>query len=323
MSETNRFTRRNLLRVGAAGVAGLGGLGVAAADGSAVDVSDDLRESAEPLGPRDLSGLDDRTETLSAAESIPETSSGIGPGSMLLIERDGSTAGCTANFVWESGGSYYLGAAGHCFLADANAGENTDPNGDSLDDVTVRVGLDDFTFGGFTALSGLQGTTFELGDIVYARQANDDGTGVGHDFGLVEIPDAAVNEGFVDPSLPQFGGPTGVVQSGALPEGEAMCQYGNGVGNGEVFATKGRRGVSLGDLGDYRSWYAAIRGSPGDSGSAILGADPTASPEGTLAAGALTHLTARGTAGTTIERCKEMASEDVGLDISVVLPGEL
>lgn len=321
MTNEDALTRRRVLRAGVVGAVGLGSIGTATAT-ETTDVDETtLRESAEQLGPRDLTGVTDRTETVSAA-SIPERSSGIGPGSILLIERDGSTAGCTANFVWEDSGSYYLGAAGHCFLGNAATGDNTSSSGEDLSNVTVRVGID-FTFGGLTALSGLRGTTYELGNVVYARQASDDGTGVGHDFGLVEIPDAAINEGIVDPSLPQFGGPTGVVQSGALPAGEPMCQYGNGVGNGEVFATKGRRGASLGAQGDYKSWYAAIRGSPGDSGSAILGADPTRTPEGTDAAGALTHLTTLGTAGTTIERCKELASQDVGMNISVVQQGGL
>lgn len=322
MTDHDSLTRRRVLRAGVAGAVGLGGIGTASASETAGIDEAAVRESAEQLGPRDLSGFADRTETVSAA-SVPERSSGIGPGSMLLIERDGTTAGCTANFVWTDGSSYYLGAAGHCFLGNGAVGDNTSPNGDDLSNVTVRVGLDDFIFGGFAALNGLRGTTYELGDIVYARQANEDGTGVGHDFGLVEIPQDAFDKGIVDPTLPQFGGPTGVVDSGALPEGEPICQYGNGVGNGEVFATKGRRGASLGAQGDYKSWYAALRGSPGDSGSAILGADPTSTPEGTDAAGALTHLTTLGTAGTTIERCKELASEDVGLNISVVQQGDL
>jgi hypothetical protein len=321
MTDYDSLTRRRLLRAGVAGAVGFGGIGTASASDTPEVDEAMLRDSAERLGPWDLSGLDNETETVDAA-SIPERSSGIGPGSILLIESSGGTAGCTANFVWEDGGSYYLGAAGHCFLSDGATGDNTSSSGEDLSNLTVKVGID-FTFGGLTALSGLRGTVYELGDVVYARQESDSGDGVGHDFGLVEIPDAAINEGIVDPSLPQFGGPTGAVESGALPAGEPICQYGNGVGNGEVFATKGRRGTSLGDFGDYRSWYAALRGSPGDSGSAILGSDPTATPEGTVAAGALTHLTAQGTAGTTIERCIEMANEDVGLNIAVVQQGAL
>lgn len=321
MTDHDSLTRRRVLRAGVAGVVGLGGIGTASASETAGIDKAAVRDSAERLGPRDLSGFTDRTETVSAA-SVPERSSGIGPGSMLLIERDGTTAGCTANFVWTDGSSYYLGAAGHCFLGNGAVGDNTSPNGEDLSNVTVRVGLN-FTFGGLTALSGLRGETYQLGDVVYARQASDSGEQVGHDFGLVEIPQDALDQGIVDPSLPQFGGPTGVVDSGALPQGEPICQYGNGVGNGEVFATKGRRGASLGDLGDPKSWYAGLRGSPGDSGSAILGSDPTSTPEGTDAAGVLTHITTLGTAGTTIQRCKEMASADVGLNIAVVQQGDL
>lgn len=319
MTDPNRFTRRNVLRVGAASALGLGAIGTASGETSDGTPAD-LRDSAERLGPVDLSGLTDSTDTV-AVSAVPEESTAIGPGSMLFIERGGSTAGCTANFVWESGDTLYLGAAGHCFLPEGAAtGENTDPNGASLD-ITVRVGVDG-TFGGLLALSGFEGTTVELGDVVYARQESDDGEGVGHDFGLVEIPQAVIDEGLVDPSMPQFGGPTGV-EDGALPTGEPVCQYGNGVANGELFATKASRGLSLGDLGDPRSWYAGIRGSPGDSGSALLGFDPTSDPDGTDAAGVLTHLTTNGTAGTTMQRCVEMAREDVGLDIDPVLAGQL
>lgn len=139
-----------------------------------------------------------------------------------------------------------------------------------------------------------------------------DGSAVGHDFGLVRIP--AADEDLVAPSVPQWGGPDGSLD-GAAPEGSPVNQYGAGVGNGEVFATQGSSGVSFGGAGsEGDAWYAGSRASPGDSSSLLVGDQSLDRP----AAGVLTHLTTLGTAGTTIGRCKEMASEDANLDVEVV-----
>jgi len=186
----------------------------------------------------------------------------------------------------------------------------------------------DCDFGGATTVFGVRGAgrqvgaedtveVIELGDVVYARQEEPGGgSGVGHDFGLVKIPED--KRDLVDPSMPQWGGPTGVSLD-PVPEGEPVHQYGAGVGNGEVFPTMGSTGVSFG--GNDDAWFAGIRASPGDSGSPLVGDEAASGPPvGGPAAGILTHLSSGGTAGTTIGRCKEMVREDIGLDVEVVLP---
>ena len=309
------MTRRNLLRASAATAAGVGGIGTASA-GDTVD----RRESAERIPCLEVA---DETDTV-AGGGVPELATGIRPGSQMFIAfPDGTTGGCTANFVWQDGwGDRYIGAAGHCFLPDGkNASENAQRDGEDDGDVydvnqlSVAV-CADCTFGGATGLI-VRGTTIELGDVAYARQTLPDGSSVGHDFGLVRIPSSA--EDAVDPSMPQFGGPTGV-SDGAVAAGTPVNQYGAGMGNGEVFASQGSNGVSEGDFGSPESWFAAVRASPGDSGSPLQSTTAGTGPEGELAAGILTHITATGTAGTTMGRCKEMVQTDVGLDISVVLP---
>ena len=335
---SNEIPRRKLLRTGAAATAGLGIVGTAGASG------DDTVEVEGRIPCVDLTGVEDRTTTVgSASEPVPEQATGIRPGSQMFIEYpDGTTAGCTANFIWrdtsttvdddfddERGNSpvfgddrnpLYIGAAGHCFLPGNETAD--DRSGDSSEktyDVTrldVKV-CKNCTFGGITGLSVLRGDVYELGEVTYARQAlpNDDGTEgeeVGHDFGIVRIPEEL--RPAVDPSMPQFGGPIGL-QEGAVPAGETVCQYGAGVGNGETFATAGTRGVSEGGLGDETAWYAGIRASPGDSGS-LLTEYETGS--GTDAAGVLTHLTTVGTAGTTASHCIEMPKKDgrnLGLEV--------
>jgi len=337
MVDSDDISRRRLLRSGAAalGVSGLAGKGAAfvdvtvdssagdaeaSADESGVDADTDA-EQAPPLS------VVDRTETITVG-GLPERAGGIRPGSQMLIElADGGTAGCTANFIWRDSEQLYIGAAGHCFLgegpADSRAArqheEGTDTN-QRIDAVKVCA---DCTFGGATGLL-VQGPVIELGDVVYARQTSpveDDDGGVGHDFGLVEIkPD---QEEAVDPSMPEFGGPTGVSDA-AVPAGTPINQYGAGIGNGEVYPTQGSNGSSLGDGGtDNDAWFAALRATPGDSGSPIQSSAAGTGIEGDEAAGILTHITTLGTAGTTMGRCKEMVAEDIDKDIEAVLPGEL
>jgi len=321
---SDRFTRRSLLRASAATVAGLGAAGTASATG--VDAAE-LDPERIPL--REFDDGELRTETVSPS-AVPERAEGVRPGSQLFISfPGGTTAGCTANFVWRDaggsgGGDLYIGAAGHCFLPEgANASANAQRAAESDDEVfdvsqlSVEI-CTDCTVGGYAGLVGLGGRTVELGEVVYARQALPDGSQVGHDFGLVRIPDAAGD--LVDPSLPQWGGPDGVL-SGAAPEGSPVNQYGAGVGNGEVYPTQGSSGVSFGEFGTPESWYAGIRASPGDSGSPLVQTETDVESPGGPAAGILTHITAIGVAGTTMSRCKQMPLEDgVDLDVEVVQP---
>ena len=218
------ISRRNLLRASAAATAGLGVVGTAAAEG-------EMAPQIEGQIPCvDLTGVEDRTTTISASEPLPEPATGIQPGSQMIITiDDAGTFGCSANFVWEDTSTtigegevddperhpLYIGAAGHCFLAGGkNATENARREGEKDDNLqpadrvsSVKL-CKDCTFGGATGLSVIDGETYELGDVVYARQNLPDGTQVGHDFGLVRIPEEL--RPAVDPSIPQFGGPIGV-----------------------------------------------------------------------------------------------------------------
>lgn len=304
---------------------GFGAIGTtSASDTDSEKVDEGEYEQVPPL---DLSDVELRLESIDP-NGIPERADGIRPGSQLFIEDEDGTAGCTANFIWrdtsDAEAPLYIGAAGHCFLGDAPASERDardHEDGDDVTDLSVSV-CADCTFGGATSLTVIEGDVIELGDVVYARQLSpeeDDDNGIGHDFGLVRIPEEA--EDAIEPSLPQFGGPDGVSLR-AVPAGELVNQYGAGVANGEVFPTQGSTGISLGDGGSPESWFSALRASPGDSGSPLIeGLD--GGENGGAAAGVLTHLSANGTAGTTMQRCKEMPDEDgAGFDLEVVQAGE-
>jgi hypothetical protein len=358
----DRFSRRRVLRASAVAAAGFGGLGTAAAEPGDGAGAGDLGYERVPC--LDLTDAEFRTESASQT-AVPEQASGIRTGSQMFINYpDGTTAGCTANFIWrdvdstnaappggpnefpgqgeppenshwagdDGGGDLYIGAAGHCFLPDVkNASQNAKRGDEAEEDVydvsqlTVEVCADCLR-GGANGLV-VQGETVELGEVVYARQNLPDGSEVGHDFGIVRI--SADLQDAIDPSMPQWGGPDGVSEN-AVPQGDHVHQYGAGVANGEVFPTMGSTGVSQGAQRNDDSWVATLRASPGDSGSPLVSSDPTgASSTGDDAAGILTHLVlssdpaGNGAAGTTISRCKEMARADVGIDLEVVLAGEL
>jgi hypothetical protein len=74
--------------------------------------------SAAEVRPRlDLTGWLNATRTIPAALVTPAMAQNIGPGSHLLIDiPNAGTFGCTTNFIWASGNTRYLGAAGHCFI---------------------------------------------------------------------------------------------------------------------------------------------------------------------------------------------------------------
>jgi hypothetical protein len=255
------------------------------------------------------------TRTIPAALVTPAMAQNIGPGSHLIIDIPGAgTFGCTANFVWASGATRLLGAAGHCFLAEgttATHGPGADFNASG---VVVRVCVSNCSFGGETGFT-LTGDLVQLGAVAYARQTAASGD-IGNDFGVVTIPAALAAQ--VRPSEPVFGGPTSI---DTITTGEPVCHYGNGVVVGESFVTMARVGVGGGS--NAASWSGALAAAPGDSGSAVLTCDVNVNGvSGRGAAGVLTHLGA-GTQGfvfgTTIARAIQMASE-AGLTLSVVLP---
>ena len=118
---------------------------------------------------------------------------GIRPGQLIII--DGGTL-CTSNFVFTSGGNFYIGTAGHC----GNVGSQVTM-------LFLPVGLVD------------------IGNIVYSTGD----AGIGHDFALISIhPD--LNQ-YVSPSLAYWGGPTGVY-TGTGPEVVEHAGWGLVVGTG-------------------------------------------------------------------------------------------
>jgi hypothetical protein len=267
----------------------------------------------------DLTDAINLTRTIPLALVTPAMAQNIGPGSHLLIDiPNAGTFGCTANFVWASGTTRYLGAAGHCFIPEGTTATHGSGADFDTSGVQVSVCVSNCSFGGETGFT-ITGDLVALGPVAYARQTAADGD-IGNDFGIVTIPASLAS--LIRPSMPVFGGPSSVA---TVTVGQPLCHYGNGVIVGETFVTMARLGVGGGSTAKY--WMGDLVAAPGDSGSAVVTcgvSGPNIVGQG--AAGVLTHLGVEVGVpdhgfvfGTTIARAIEMAAE-AGIALSLVFP---
>ena len=185
----------------------------------------------------------------------PAATATIHPGVQTL------TAGgqCTANFVYfDASDNVYLGQAAHCSGTDGST--STD---------------------GCTSGSLPTGTPVEIdgasqpGTLVYnswvTMQANgetDPDTCAFNDLALIKV--AAADVGKVNPSVPFWGGPTGLTTTSSL--GSKVVSYGNSSLRAGITELSPKEGLSLGQTGGGWSHevYTVTPGIPGDSGSAFM-----------------------------------------------------
>jgi hypothetical protein len=196
--------------------------------------------------------------TAAAAPSwAPASSAAIHPG--VMTHTDG--AQCTANFIFYDASNVYIGQAAHC----SGTGGATETNG--CDSGSLPIGTP-------VTVDGAS----KPGTLVYnswltmqAKGETSADTCAFNDFALVKIDAADV--GKVNPSIPFWGGPTGLDTDGTVA-GDKVLSYGNSSLRGGVSQLSPKEGVSVGDEGNGWSHqvYTASPGIPGDSGSAFLDA---------------------------------------------------
>ena len=145
-------------------------------------------------------------------------------------------AGCTANFIFTDGASFYVGTAGHC---SNSVGES----------VTMQVDT----------------TTIADVGTVTKRTPHPAGDGIpGSDFTLIRIDPAVQARWGLNPAIPVVGGPNGVY-SGCGPE--TVRHYGHGY-VAAVAQGKPSAGLATNWFDNAYGWTGF--GLPGDSGSPVV-----------------------------------------------------
>lgn len=198
----------------------------------------------------------------------PAATAAIHPGVQMYTRG----AQCTGNFVFKDRlGRVYVGYAAHC----AGKGSATDTNGCKAASYPLGTSVR-FAEGGSVAGGG---TTVGRGRLAYSswitmHRLRTRGANVCafNDLALVRV--SGPDRGKVNPSIPFWGGPTGLHQGGTTP-GEPVYSFGNSSVRGGAWALGPKQGTSVSDLGGGWSHlvYTATPGIPGDSGSAFLDAD--------------------------------------------------
>ena len=209
-----------------------------------------------------------------ASAWAPAATAPIHPG--VMTNTDGSGQ-CTSNFIFSRGNDTYIGQAAHC----SSTGAATDTDGCTSQSLPLgtRVEIDGASVKGTLAYNSW-----------LTMQANgeaDEETCAYNDLALVRVDPTDV--GKVNPSIPDFGGPTGV---GTAAAGQQVYTYGNSSLRGGVTALSPKNGLVVERTpgGWSYSVYTLTPGIPGDSGSAFLNANGAAL--GTLSTVAIAPLPA-------------------------------
>ncbi|MDX6581502.1 MAG: hypothetical protein QOI10_686 [Solirubrobacterales bacterium] len=190
-----------------------------------------------------------------ASAWAPAGSAPIHPGVQTVTQG----AQCTANFIFQDSSNVYIGQAAHC----SGTGAATDTNG--CDSASLPIGTP-------VEVSGAS----RPGTLVYNSWITMQGLGetnadtcAYNDLALVRLDPADVTN--VNPSVPGFGGPTGLGSSAAML-GDTVFTYGNSSLRGGVTKLSPKQGIVVQGQGNgwSREVYTVTPGIPGDSGSGFM-----------------------------------------------------
>lgn len=199
----------------------------------------------------------------SALALIPTTAQAWAPADSATIHPGVQTVTdggqCTANFVFTAAGVTYLGQAAHC----SSTGGQTDTDGCTSGSLPLGTPVD------VTGASKPGTLAYNSWLAMQAAGEADADTCAYNDLALIRLDPADV--GKVNPSVPSWGGPTGVGTEQALGD---VFSYGNSSLRGGITQLSPKRGkvVQVDGGGWSYSVYTLTPGIPGDSGSAFLNA---------------------------------------------------
>ncbi len=184
----------------------------------------------------------------------------VHPGVQVFTEG----AQCTSNFVYQDASNVYLGQAAHC----SGTGGQTETDGCTSGSLPLGTQV---------RVSGAS----KPGTLAYnswltmqAKGETNPDTCAYNDLALIRLDPADVAR--VNPSVPGFGGPTGVGSPGGT--GAAVYSYGNSELRGGLTKLSPKQGILVQDEGN--GWSHTVvtltPGIPGDSGSGFLSSSGTA-----------------------------------------------
>jgi hypothetical protein len=184
----------------------------------------------------------------------PAETATIHPGVQVRTEG----AQCTSNFVFQEGTSVYLGQAAHC----SGTGGQTETDGCTSDSLPIGTPVE------VTGASKPGTLAYNSWLTMQAEGETDPDACAYNDLALVRLDPADVTK--VNPSVPGFGGPTEVGDTGGL--GATVYSYGNSELRGGVTKLSPKQGVLIQDEGGGWSHNVVTLtpGIPGDSGSGFL-----------------------------------------------------
>ena len=190
-----------------------------------------------------------------ASAWAPASQATVHPGVMVFTNG----AQCTSNFVFTDGSNVYLGQAAHC----SSTGGQTSTDGCDTGSLPIGTPVD------VTGASKPGTLVYNSWLTMQGRGEADANTCAFNDLALIRIDPADV--GSVNPSVPGFGGPTGV---GGAAEGETVYSYGNSELRGGITKLSPKQGIVAQNTGGGWSHtvYTATPGIPGDSGSGFMNA---------------------------------------------------
>jgi hypothetical protein len=181
----------------------------------------------------------------------PAGQAAVHPGVQVFTEG----AQCTSNFVFEDGSSVYLGQAAHC----SGTGGQTETDGCSSASLPLGTQVQ------VTGASKPGTLVYNSWLTMQASGETNPDTCAYNDLALIRIDPA--DAGKVNPSIPGFGGPTGVGSVGDL--GSTVYSYGNSELRGGITKLSPKQGVLVQNEGNGWSHIVVTLtpGVPGDSGS--------------------------------------------------------
>jgi hypothetical protein len=190
----------------------------------------------------------------SSSAWAPAKSASVHPGVQVFT----AGAQCTSNFVFAEGASVYLGQAAHC----SGTGGQTETDGCSSGSLPLGTPVE------ITGASRPGRLVYNSWLTMQAKAEADPDTCAYNDLALIEI--APVDVGSVNPSVPGFGGPTGVGAVGGLDS--TVYSYGNSELRGGVTKLSPKQGIVVQNEGGGWSHVVitSTPGVPGDSGSGFL-----------------------------------------------------